>query len=210
MKVIGYSRVSTAQQDIDKQRYLIFSYAHEHNLHVEDLISVEISSKASMEKRKINEVVETLKRGDILITAELSRLGRDMLQTLNIINQLTVKGVDVIFIRQPELSTYGGREHSKLLLAIYSYFAEAERNFIALRTKQGLEAAKARGVQLGRPKGTKNKSGKKLDPFKDQIIELKRLGLKPGAIMKIINPLMDIPASISTYERYLKLISKKG
>lgn len=203
MKIIGYSRVSTSQQDIDKQQHLILTYALRQGFHVEDLISVEISSKASKEKRRITELIESLNEGDLLITAELSRLGRDMLQTLNIINELTNKGVSVIFIRQPELSTYGGREHSKLLLAIYSYFAEAERNFIALRTKQGLEAAKARGVELGRPKGSGNRSGYKLDPFKEQIIELKKLGLKARAIMKIINPLMEEPASISTFERYL-------
>jgi DNA invertase Pin-like site-specific DNA recombinase len=204
MKVIGYSRVSSSQQDVDKQQHLILTYALKHNFHVEDLISIEISSKASKEKRRINELIESLNPGDLLITAELSRLGRDMLQTLNIINELAEKEIDVIFIRQPELSTHGGRVQSKLLLAIYSYFAETERNFIALRTKQGLEAAKARGVQLGRPKGSSNRSGYRLDPYKDQILELKSLGLKARSIMKIINPLMEEPVSLSSFERYLK------
>jgi DNA invertase Pin-like site-specific DNA recombinase len=86
-----------------------------------------------------------------LLVAELSRLGRNMLETLNLIEQLSQQGVKLVFVRQPELSTVG--EHSKLLLAIYSYFAEAERSFISIRIKQGLAAVKAKGIKLGRPKG---------------------------------------------------------
>ena len=63
--------------------------------------------------------------------AELSRLGRNMLETLNMINTLTERGIQVVFVRQPELSTVG--PHHLLLLAIYSYFAQAEREYIALR-----------------------------------------------------------------------------
>ncbi len=209
MKIISYSRVSTAQQDIDKQRYLILSYAHKMKLKINEMIEVEISSTVSLEKRRINELIDKLTEGDLLIVVELSRLGRDMLQTLNIINELTAKGVQVIFIRQPELSTYRGNNHSKLLLAIYSYFAEAERNFITLRTKQGLEAAKARGKILGRPKGSGNKSGYRLDPFKEQIIDLMHKGLKARSIRLIINPLMKEPLSLSSYERYIKRLSKE-
>ena len=96
-----------------------------------------------------------LVEGDVLLVAELSRLGRNMLQTLNIINELSERGVQISFIRQPELSTTG--PHTKLLLAIYSYFAETEREYISLRTKQGLVAARAKGKQLGRPKGSRDK-----------------------------------------------------
>ncbi|HMN28404.1 MAG TPA: recombinase family protein [Caldilineaceae bacterium] len=60
--------------------------------------------------------------------------------------------------------------HTKLLLAIYSYFAESEREYISMRTKQGLAAAKASGKQLGRPKGVRNRHHV-LDPYKDQITQ---------------------------------------
>ena len=56
------------------------------------------------------------------MVAELSRLGRNMLETLNIINELNQRGIKVVFVRQPELSTYGA--HSKLLLAGF----EVQRN----------------------------------------------------------------------------------
>ncbi|KAA3661142.1 MAG: hypothetical protein DWQ04_17340 [Chloroflexi bacterium] len=72
-----------------------------------------------------------------------------MLQVLNIINNLSAKGVKITFVQQLELSTTGS--HGKLLLAIYSYFAEAEREFISMRVKQGLTPTRAKGVKRGRP-----------------------------------------------------------
>jgi len=66
-----------------------------------------------------------------------SRLDRNMFEVVNIINQLSKSEVEVVFVRQPELSTTGPQR--KLLLAIYSYFAVAEREFISMCTKQGLE-----------------------------------------------------------------------
>ena len=81
-----------------------------------------------------------------------------MFEVISIVNQLSENGVEVIFVRQPELSTTGS--HRKLLLAIYSYFAEAEREFISMRTEQGLAAARASGKKLERPKGSRDKKGR--------------------------------------------------
>lgn len=122
---------------------------------VSDFINIEISSRKGTRERRIDELLDRINEGDILLVAELSRLGRNMFEVINIINQLGEKGVEVIFVRQPDLSTVG--PHKKLLLAIYSYFAEAEREFISMRTKQGLAAAKASGKKLGRPKGSRDK-----------------------------------------------------
>src|SRR5271154_5495876 len=128
---------------------------------------VEVSSRESPQKRKIDLLCQTLQPGDKLLVAELSRLGRNMLETLNLIEQLSQYGVKLVFVRQPELSTTG--QHAKLLLAIYSYFAESEREFISLRTKQGLAAVRAKGIQLGRPLGSKNKNGNVLSPYRSHI-----------------------------------------
>jgi DNA invertase Pin-like site-specific DNA recombinase len=133
--------------------------------------------------------------------AELSRLGRNMLETLNIISALTEDQVNIAFVRQPELSTTA--THGKLLLAVYSYFAEAERDYIAMRTKQGLEAAKAKGVQLGRPTGSKNKKGKVLDPFREQIGEYLEMKLPISSICKIVNKQMEKPLSYNSYKYFI-------
>src|SRR5215207_7721608 len=166
---IGYVRVSTDQQDVDAQRHLLLAYAQAHKLIIDEFVELEISSRKNTKERRIDELLSLLHQGDTLLVAELSRLVRNMLETLNIIHALTEKGVSLIFVRQPELSTVG--PHTKLLLAIYSYVAESEREFNSIRTKQGLAAAKAAGQQLGRPKGRKNRV-RRLDPYQVQIATL--------------------------------------
>lgn len=185
MRVFGYIRVSTEQQNLQQQKHLLLDYAQKKNLLINEFIEVEISSQKTQKQRKIDILLSKLQNGDLLLVPELSRLGRNMLETLNIINTLSEKNIDVVFIRQPELSTTGS--HSKLLYAIYSYFAEAEREYISVRTKQGLAAIKASGKILGRPKGSKNKKGRVLDPYKEQIMEYLQLNLSISSIVKIIN-----------------------
>ena len=146
-------------------------------------------------------MLSKLQKGDTLLVAELSWLGRNMLQTLNIINELGEKEVNIVFVRQPELSTTG--PHTKLLLAIYSYFAEAERDYISIRTKQGLAAARAKGVRLGRPKGSRNKE-RVLDPCRDQILKFLQMGLNLAAIRKIINNQLEKPISYNSYKYFVQ------
>jgi len=201
MATIGYIRVSSDHQDLEGQKHLLWQYAHEHKILIDEFIEVEVSSRKDTKTRRIDELLEKAQSGDTLIVAELSRLGRNMLETLNIINTLSEHGVQIIFIRQPELSTKGPQEN--LLLAIYSYFAETERTFISIRTKQGLAAAKERGVILGRQKGSKNKKSRRLDPYKDQIAELLKRGLTISAIQKMVNPELPEPLSYSSFKFFI-------
>jgi len=136
-----------------------------------------------------------------LLVAELSRLGREMLQVLNIINALSEKWVEITFIRQPELSTSG--DYGKLLLAIYSYFAEAERTFISLRVKQGLATARAKGVKLGRPKGSRNRE-RILDAHRDEILKCLRRGVDLANTRKLINPELERPISYNSYKYFVQ------
>ena len=201
MTTIGYIRVSTDEQDLRKQRHLLLEYAQKEKLVIDEFIAVEISSRKSQRERRITELIEKLKEGDVLIVAELSRLGRNMLETLNLINDLTEKGIQIVFVRQPELSTTGS--HAQLLLAIYSYFAQSEREFISIRTKQGLAAAKAQGRQLGRPKGRKNKT-RPLDPYREQIEAHLKAGLSISAIRKLINPHLAKPLTYNSYRYFIQ------
>lgn len=201
MTVIGYVRVSTDRQDLEKQKHLLLQYAQAHQLLIDEFIHAEVSSRRSREERKIDELLAKLQAGDTLLVAELSRLGRNMLQTLNLINDLVTKDVNIVFVRQPELSTTG--PHTKLLLAIYSYFAEAEREYISMRTRQGLAAARAKGKTLGRPKGSRNKE-RALDPYRDQILDYLKMGLSLAAVMKIINAQMEKPVTYNTYRYFVR------
>lgn len=199
--VIGYVRVSTDRQDLDKQRHLLHEYANSERIFINEFIEVEESSRKSAADRRIDELFAKLKAGDLLLVAELSRLGRQMLQVLNLINDLTEHGVEIVFVRQPELSTAGA--HGKLLLAIYSYFAETERTFISMRVKQGLAAAKAKGVKLGRPKGSRNRE-RVLDPKREQILHYLQLGVNLTSIRKLINPDLAKPISYNSYKYFVQ------
>ncbi|MBX2976619.1 MAG: recombinase family protein [Ignavibacteriaceae bacterium] len=203
MKTIGYVRVSSDKQDLNKQRHLLLEHAQKIQVVINEFIEIEISSRKTVTERKIDQLISSLDHGDLLIVAELSRLGRNMFETLGIINQLLEKGVLIDFIRQPELSTYRNSHHVKLLLAIYSYFADSEREFISIRTKQGLEAVKAKGVKLGRPKGSKNKKGRALDPFREQILEYQQMGLPVASIMKIVNNQLEEKLSYNTFKIFI-------
>ena len=107
MKVLGYTRVSSNKQDLHKQEHLLLKYAPQKDLRINDFIRVEISSRWDTKERRIDELLDWLDDGDVLLVAELSRLGRNMFEVIDIINQLGENGVEVIFVRQPELSTAG-------------------------------------------------------------------------------------------------------
>lgn len=179
--VIAYVRVSTNKQDAKTQQLEILEYCFNNNLKVNKMLSVEISSTKSQEKRKISELKNTLQKGDTLITTELSRLGRDMFEILNLVLELNQMGVKTIFLRQKELC--GDEKHSKLILAIYAYLAEEERKLIAQRTKSGLEKAKAQGKRLGRPHNTLNSQ---YDKDTEKIKELLNKNVPIKSIWKIL------------------------
>lgn len=70
-------------------------------MHIDDFIQVEISSRHNARQRRIDELLIRLSQGDVLVVAELSRLGRNMFEVINLINQLSDNGVKIIFVRQP-------------------------------------------------------------------------------------------------------------
>jgi DNA invertase Pin-like site-specific DNA recombinase len=202
MSVFGYIRVSSEQQNLEQQKHLLLSYAQNQKLLIHKFIEVEASSQKTQKERKIDVLLSDLHKGDSLLVPELSRLGRNMLEVLNIINALADNNVNIVFVRQPELSTNGA--HGKLLLAIYSYFAQTERDFISTRTKQGLAAIRASGKILGRPKGIKNKKGRVLDPFKSQIMEYLKLDISIASIVKIINNQLPKKLTYCSYVYYIQ------
>jgi DNA invertase Pin-like site-specific DNA recombinase len=202
MRVFGYIRVSSEQQNLQQQKHLLLNYAQQQKLLISEFIEVEASSQKTQKQRKIDILLIKLQADDVLLVPELSRLGRNMLEVLNIINTLAENKINVVFIRQPELSTNGS--HAKLLSAVYSYFAETERDFISIRTKQGLAALKASGEILGRPKGSKNKKSRALDPYKEQLKKYLELSLSVASIVKIINNQLEKKLTYCSYVYYIQ------
>ena len=200
--IIGYIRVSTEKQSLENQRHKILEYAHANSISINEFIEIEISSKKNQKKRLVDELFEKLSEDDTLICTELSRLGRNMLEILNLIERFNEAKIKLIFTNQPELSTNQNNALSSLLLAIYGYFAQTEREIISERTKQGLAVAKAQGKVLGRPKGAKNKT-RVLDPHKNEIKRCLKLGLARTNILKLINAELETPISLTALNYFI-------
>ena len=200
--IIGYIRVSTEQQSMNNQKHKLLEYAQNNKIMIDEFIELEISSKKDQKDRLLDKVFEKLNSGDTFICTELSRLGRNMLEILNLIEKFNKAGIKLIFTNQPELSTNKNEALSSLLLAIYGYFAQTEREIISQRTKQGLAAARASGKILGRPKGVKNKN-RILDPFKDEIKKYLEMQLMQTNILKIINSQLEKKVSLTSLRYFI-------
>ena len=182
-KYYAYIRVSTDKQTLENQKHKILEFAFNKKIQIEDFIEVEVSSKKTQKERLIDDLFLKLEENDTLVITELSRLGRNMLEILNLIEKFNSKNIKLIFINQPELST-NNSALSNLLISIYGYFAQTEREIISERTKQGLAVARAKGKVLGRQKGQIVKS--MYDEHKEKIEELYKLGLSVQKIVKYI------------------------
>lgn len=178
-KVIGYLRVSTVNQDLEKNKADILKHANDHKLGNVDFVEEVVSGKVSWKERKIKEVIDTLQKDDWLIVAELSRLGRSMLEIMEIISEAKRKEINIYAIKNNW--TLNGSIESKILLMVFSMASEIERDLISARTTEALRVRKASGMKLGRPKG-KGKS--KLDVHKDEIVALLRDGVPKKRVAK--------------------------
>jgi DNA invertase Pin-like site-specific DNA recombinase len=149
MRIFSYCRVSTTEQTTENQILAIRQKGYEVN--DDRTISETVSgSVEAMKREKFKMLINhQMERGDMLVVLKLDRLGRDNIDVQNTINLLTDKGIKVACLDLPvgDLSSSEG----KLMLQMFSAFAEFERNRIRERTKEGLERAKAQGKKLGRP-----------------------------------------------------------
>lgn len=166
-RTIAYLRVSTLDQDLEKNRAAILAFANERKFGNVDFVEEKVSGKKSWKERKIKQVIDELGEGERLIVPELSRLGRSMLEIMEILSIAKNKGISIYSVKGPwELN---GSIQSKVMAMVFSIAAEIERDLISQRTTEALKARKAQGVKLGRPKGP-GKS--KLDQHKDEIVAL--------------------------------------
>ena len=166
-RTIGYLRVSTADQDLEKNKADILKLVNEKRLGNVEWVEEKVSGTKDWKKRELGEVFSTLKKGDVVVVSELSRLGRSTLQILEIMKEAKEKGIAVHAVKGAW--TLNGSMESKIVLMMLAMIAEIERDLISERTKEGLRARKAAGVTLGRPRGP-GKS--KLDQHREEIIAL--------------------------------------
>lgn len=151
-RVFAYCRVSTNEQTTDNQILAIQNAGY--TIEPTRVIAETISGKTPALKRvEFSKLLEhKLEPTDTLIVQKLDRLGRDSIDVQTTVNYVLEKGVKLIVLDlpEPDLSTPNG----KLLVGMFSVFAEFERNRISERTKDGQARARAQGKRIGRPEAT--------------------------------------------------------
>ena len=183
MAVIGYIRVSTDKQTYKHQRFEIEEYAKNQGLKIDDWIEETISSRKALKNRKLGVLLENLQENDILITCEISRLGRSLLEVMRILETCLSKNCQVWTLK--ENYRLGNDIQSKVLAFAFSLATEIERNLISQRTKSSLANLKASGKKLGRPFSAESKK-LKLSKNAKKVRNLLSKGISKSQIAKIL------------------------
>lgn len=164
---IAYLRVSTADQDCEKNKADILMFGNDRAFGKIEFVEEQISGKVSWKNRKISQIIDDLESGDRLIVPELSRLGRSLLDIMEMLSIAKRKGISIYDVKNK--TELNGSFQAEIMATIFGIAAQIERDLISARTIEGLKAARAKGRLLGRPKGP-GKS--KLDQFRPEIIAL--------------------------------------
>ena len=199
MKTVAYLRVSTAQQDLRSQRLAILEYARKHDFRIDDFIEATASGQASEKRRRLDELMSVLQRGDRLVVSELSRLGRSLGQIVAILDALAKAGIAFVALKE-NIRIEGARDiQTKVMTTLFALFAEVERDLISERTREGLAKARSSGRKLGRPKGSLGVS--RLDGKQDDIRRFLELGVSKTAIAKITGGVPYHPLQLHEHPR---------
>jgi len=179
----GYIRVSTDKQTVENQRFEINAFCDKNTQVVDKWIEETISGAKNVQDRKLGKLLKKMRKGDVLICSELSRLGRNLLMIMGVLNECMTRDIQVWTIK--DNYRLGSDINSKVLAFAFGLSAEIERNLISQRTKEALARKRAEGVILGRPKGRKS-SKTKLTGQEKRIKELLEKRVSYSAISRIL------------------------
>ena len=183
--IYGYIRVSSDKQTVENQRFEINNFCNRNKLVIDGWIEETISGTKAYNKRELGKLLKRIEKNDLIICAELSRLGRNLFMIMEILNICNYRLGDDI--------------QSKVLAFAFGLSAEIERNLISQRTKEALARKKAEGVTLGRPKGRKSAPDKyKLHGKETLIRELLIANVSKRKIAKLCK------VDRNTLDRYIK------
>lgn len=166
-KTIAYLRVSTGEQNCDKNKSDILRFANENNLGQVEFSEENISGTISWKKRALGLIINNSSSGDNIIVSEFSRLGRSMLECIEVITVCLEKQINLYAVKGSW--KLDNSIQSKIMAMIFSIASEIERDLISKRTIEALRVRKEKGLPLGRPKGSGHS---KLDPYKEEIFAL--------------------------------------
>ena len=149
--IYGYIRVSTDRQTVENQRFEIKRFCSDNGLQVNKWISETTSGAKEVNKRRLGKLLKGVKKDDVIICSEISRLGRSLFMIMSILNHCMEIGAKVWTVK--DNYRLGDDITSKVLAFAFGISAEIERKLISQRTKEALARKKAEGVRLGRPSG---------------------------------------------------------
>ena len=193
MAVISYIRVSSNRQTCEHQHYEIEQYAKQNGIKIDRWVEETISSRKPLNKRKLGQLLTELQPNDILIAAEISRLGRSLLEVMHILETCLNNNCQVWTLK--EHYRLGNDIQSKVMAFAFGLSAEIERNLISQRTKASLESIKATGKKIGRPFAAQSKKLKLSRNTK----KIKRW-LETGLTRYRIAKMMSVsPATVSNF-----------
>ena len=188
----AYVRVSTDHQNVENQRHEITAYADKHQIVIDKWFDETISSRKPLKDRKLGKLLKHLKKDDVLIATEISRLGRNLLEVMGILQNCLEKDCQVWTLK--ENYHLGADIQSKVLAFAFSLAAEIERKLISDRTKNSLKRLKDEGKKLGRPYGFRYQ---KLESNHNKIKELLDKHLSKSEIARLMG------CSWATLHRYI-------
>lgn len=189
----AYIRVSTDHQHVENQKHEINTFAQKQGIQISKWVDETISSRKPLQERKLGKLLKKLKKGDVLIATELSRLGRNLLEVMGILQNCLEKDCQIWTLK--ENYRLGADIQSKVLAFAFSLASEIERQLISERTKNSLQRLKDEGKHLGRPHVF---SYKKLQKKHDKIKELLDKNISKAEIARLMG------CTWITLHRYIK------
>ena len=177
--IYGYIRVSTDHQHTANQHHEIELFTAKNAMKIDKWVEEVISSRKPLHERRLGKILKKLKKGDILIATELSRLGRNLLEVMGILQECLEKDCQIWTLK--ENYRLGADIQSKVLAFAFSLASEIERQLISERTKISLQRLKDEGRHLGRTYGT---SYQKLQKQHDRLMNLLDKGLTKAEIAR--------------------------
>ena len=185
---IGYLRVSTDQQSVDAQKSGIIKYCNDHGITIEKWVEEKVSGVKAVKERKLGGIIPNMHKGDTLLVAELSRLGRSVSMITRLIEQLLARKIKVVLVKQNMIlgDTSGGAMSTmldKMFISISALFAEMERELIVARVKEGIQCKIASGFDWGsRTRGLRYKC--KTDIYEEECLKMMAEGTNPTRVAK--------------------------
>lgn len=179
--IYGYIRVSTEKQTVEVQRYEINRYCSEQGIEVDAWIEESISGAIKPSARLLGKLIlDRIKKGDLILVTEISRLGRNVYMVMSIINHCMLTGAAILPIWKGEIIKEDSMSVYETFFDIIS--AQKERELISRRTKCALAMMKSNGVRLGRPVGIPRK--RKLEGKEKEIIRLLSNGVSKAGVSR--------------------------